>query len=131
MKLLPLLFTLLLPLLAPAADQASPAGFTRKILQDQELSVAGHHAVVAQVDFAVGAVAARHSHPGEELGYVVEGTFVIEIDGKAAQTLKAGDSFFIPAGLIHSAKNGGSSPARVVSSYVLAKGKPLATPAAK
>lgn len=132
MKLLSLLLAVLLPVLAQAATTpAAPAGFTRKILQDQDLSVAGHHAVVAQVDFAAGAVAGRHTHPGEEFGYVVAGTFIIEIDGKPAQTLQAGDSFFVPAGVIHTARNGGSTPARVVSSYVLAKGKPLATPAAK
>ena len=122
------LVALLLPL-AFAGD--APAGFSRKVLQDQDISVAGHHAVVAQIDFAAGASAARHTHPGEELGYVVEGIVVLEIDGKPAQTLKAGDSFFIPAGAIHTAKNGGGTPARVVSSYVLEKGKPLATPAAK
>ncbi|MSU66483.1 MAG: cupin domain-containing protein [Opitutus sp.] len=115
--------------LAFAAD--APAGFSRKVLQDQDISVAGHHAVVAQIDLATGASAARHTHPGEELGYVVEGTVVLEIDGKPAQTLKAGDSFFVPAGAIHAAKNGGNVPAKVVSSYVLEKGKPLATPATK
>ncbi len=112
-----------------AAD--APPGFTRKVLQDQDLTVAGHHAVVAQVDFAAAGGVGRHTHPGEEFGYVVEGTVVVEIDGKPAQTLKAGDSFFIPAGAIHAAKNAGGAPAKVVSSYVLEKGKPLATPVAK
>ncbi len=132
MKLLPLFVAAFLPLLAQAADTpGAAAGFTRKVLQDQDISVAGHHAVVAQIDFAAGAAVGRHVHPGEELGYVVAGTVVIEIDGKPAQTLKAGDSFFIPAGLIHTARNAGGTPARVVSSYVLEKGKPLATPVAK
>ena len=104
-------------------------GFSRKVLQDQELSVPGRHAVVALIEVAPGASAARHTHPGEELGYVVEGTFVITIEGKAPQTLKAGDSFFIPAGAVHSAKNAGSTAAKVISSYFLEKGQPLATPA--
>src|SRR5258706_16177567 len=73
-----------------------PAGFSRRVLQDQDLSVPGRHAVVALIEVAVGAAAGRHTHPGEELGYVVEGTFQIEIEGKAPQTLKAGDTFFIP-----------------------------------
>ena len=106
-----------------------PAGFSRKVLQDQDLSVPGRHAVVALIEVAVGAAAGRHTHPGEELGYVVEGTFQIEIEGKAPQTLKAGDTFFIPAGVIHSAKNAGQTPAKVISSYFLEKGQPLATPA--
>ena len=114
---------------AHAFGADAPAGFSRKVLQDQELTAANHHGVVAQIDFAVGAVAGRHTHPGEELGYVIEGTVVLEIDGKPPQTLKAGDSFFIPANVIHTAKNGGNTAARVVSSYVLEKGKPLATAA--
>jgi quercetin dioxygenase-like cupin family protein len=53
---------------------------------------------------------------------------VVEIEGKPAMTLKAGDSFFIPAGQVHSAKNPGKKPAAVVSTYILEKDKPLATP---
>ena len=85
MKLLPLFVAAFLPLLAQAADTpGAAAGFTRKVLQDQDISVAGHHAVVAQIDFAAGAAVGRHVHPGEELGYVVAGAVVIEIDGKPA-----------------------------------------------
>jgi quercetin dioxygenase-like cupin family protein len=97
-------------------------------LQDQELAVPGRHAVIAMIEVGVGGIATKHTHPGEELGYVLEGTFQIEIEGKAPQTLKAGESFFIPAGAIHSAKNAGQTPVKVISSYFLEKGQPLATP---
>ena len=106
-----------------------PPTFSRKVLQDQNLTAPGKHAVVAMIDVAVGGVAGRHTHPGEELGYVLEGTFLIEIEGKAPQTCKAGESFFIPAGVVHSAKNAGQTPVKVISSYFLEKGQPLATPA--
>lgn len=108
MKLLPLFAAAFLSLLAQAANTpGATAGFTRKVLQDQDISAAGHHSVVAQIDFAAGAAASWHRYPGEEIDYVVAGTVAIEIDGKRAQTLKAGDSFFVPAGLIHTARHAG------------------------
>jgi quercetin dioxygenase-like cupin family protein len=84
--------------------------------------------VVARGDFMPGAAVPRHTHPGEELSYVIAGEVVLEIDGKPAQTLKAGDVFFVPAGQIHAARNAGKSEAHVLSTYVVEKGKPLATP---
>jgi quercetin dioxygenase-like cupin family protein len=51
-----------------------------------------------------------------------------ELEGKPPMTLKAGESFFIPAGHVHSAKNTGTGPAKVLSTYIVEKGKPLATP---
>lgn len=119
-----------LPPLALAAEPPAPApGFSRKVVLDQDLSVAGRHGVVALIEFAVGGAASRHSHPGEELGYVIEGTVQLEVDGKAPQIFKTGETFFIPAGTIHTARNAGTTPAKVVSSYFAEKGQPLATPA--
>jgi quercetin dioxygenase-like cupin family protein len=110
-----------------AADQ--PSGFSRKVLQEQDLSVPGRHGAIALIEFAVGASAPRHTHPGEEMAYVIEGTVQLEIDGKAPQVFKAGDSFIIAPGVIHTARNVGTTPAKVVSSYFVEKGQPLAAPA--
>src|SRR3954464_1330513 len=96
--------------IAPVFAAEAPSGFSRKVLQDQDLAVPGRHAVVALIEVAVGSAAGRHTHPGEEFGYVVQGTFQIEVEGKAPQTLKAGETFFIPAGVVHSAKNAGDTP---------------------
>ena len=71
----------------------------------------------------------RHTHPGEEIGYVLDGQFLLEQDGKAAVTLRAGQTFLIPAGTIHNATNNGSATGRVLATYLVEKGKPLATPA--
>ena len=71
----------------------------------------------------------RHTHPGEEIGYVLEGTFVVEQEGKAPVTLKAGGTFLIPAGTIHNATNTGGGPGKILATYIVEKGKPLATPA--
>src|ERR1044071_1634283 len=71
---------------AAAAPSAQQPGFTRAQLQDQNLSVPGRHAVVARAEFIPGGQAGRHTHPGEELGYVVEGTLELSIDGQPPKT---------------------------------------------
>ncbi len=106
----------------------APPGFTRKLLQDQNLSAKDRHAVVAQAEFTPGGMVGKHTHPGEELGYVLEGTVMLEVDGKPAQTLKAGDAYFIPAGVIHAAKNVGGGGAKVLATYIVEQGKPVSTP---
>jgi quercetin dioxygenase-like cupin family protein len=110
-------------------SSAQAPGFKRTELQKHDLSTPGHETIVARGEFQPGAAAPKHTHPGEEIGYVLEGELTVEIDGKPAMTLKAGDPFFIPAGTVHSAKNTGKGAALVLSTYVLEKGKPLATPA--
>jgi quercetin dioxygenase-like cupin family protein len=109
--------------------QAPPAnpGFKRTPVQQADLSIAGREAVQAVADIAPGAESGRHTHPGEEVGYVLEGTITIELQGKPAMTKKAGEGFIIPTGTIHNAKNGGKAVARVLATYIVEKGKPVAT----
>ena len=66
-----------------------------------------------------------HSHPGEEIAYVIEGVLEYRLEGRPPVTLKAGESLFIPAGTVHSAKNVGSSNAAELATYIVEKGKPL------
>lgn len=113
----------------PAAAPAAPAGFKRTELSRHDISMPNHEAVTARADFQPGAVVPKHTHPGEEVGYILEGQLVLEVQGKPAQNLKAGDTFFLPANTVHSAKNPGKGPAAVLSTYLVEKGKPLATPA--
>jgi quercetin dioxygenase-like cupin family protein len=108
---------------------AQQPGFTRKQLQDQNLSVPDRHAVQALAEFVPGGAAGKHTHPGEELGYVVEGTLELLIDGQPPRTVKAGESFFVPAGMVHDGRNVGSGPAKVLATYIDEKGKPVASPA--
>jgi len=108
---------------------AQQPGFTRKLLQDQNLSVPERHAVQALAEFIPGGAAGRHTHPGEELGYVVEGTLLLDVDGQPPRTLKAGEAFFVEAGKVHDGKNIGSGPAKVLATYIVEKGKPVASPA--
>ena len=101
--------------------------FTRTQLQDHDLSTPNRHGVMARSEFEPGAASGRHFHPGEEFGYLLEGTLELTIDGKPPMVLKAGDPIFIPEGAVHNAKNIGKGPAKVLATYVLEKGKPLAT----
>ena len=99
------------------------------MLQDQDVSVSDRHAVQVVAEFAPGAAAGKHTHPGEELGYVLEGTLQLEVAGQPPRTLNAGEAFFIPAGVVHDGKNIGAGPAKVLATYVVEKGKPVASPA--
>ena len=116
----------LLGMLVPLGAQQ--AALKRTVLQRGDLSTPGREAVTALVEIPPGVAAGRHTHPGEEVGYVLEGTLILEVEGKPAATLKAGDVFLIPAGTIHDAKGGGAATTKLVSTYIVEKGKPLATP---
>jgi quercetin dioxygenase-like cupin family protein len=108
---------------------AQASGLTRTLVGRADVSVPGREAVVARVEVAPGAKAGRHTHPGDEISYVLEGEATLLIDGQAPRQVKAGESFVIPAGVIHDAHNNGSAAIKLVGVYVVEKGKPLATPA--
>ena len=113
--------------LAPHMAQAQQPGVKRTDLQQHDLSVPGREVVQVRVDIAPGVLAPNHSHPGEEIVYVIEGLLEYQLEGKSAVTLRAGEVLFIPAGTIHSAKNVGSANAAELATYIVEKGKPLVT----
>ena len=76
-----------------------------------------------------GDLAPEHSNPGEEIAYVIEGTLKYRLAGKPPVTLKAGEVLFIPAGVVHSARNVGSVNGAELATYIVEKGKPLVEPA--
>src|SRR4051812_8702564 len=94
-------------LVAGGAAPPRPAGTTRTDLQRHDLSIKDREVLQARVDFAPGASFPRHSHPGEEIIYVLSGTLEYSVDGKPPATLKAGDVLFVPAGAVHAARNVG------------------------
>ena len=107
--------------------QAQPVGSRRIDLQRHDLSVPGREVIQVIVELEPGTTAPKHSHPGEEIIYVLEGSWEYTLDGKTPVTLKAGDVLFIPAGTIHSARNVGSGRASELATYIIEKGKPLIT----
>lgn len=125
----PILILMTLVLLAIGVGiGAQQTPFKRTVLQQADISVPGREVITALGEFQPGAVAGRHTHAGEEIGYILEGTLLVEIDGKPPVTLGPGKTFVIPAGAIHNAKNTGAGIAKVVANYIVEKGKPLATP---
>jgi len=111
--------------LALHVARAQQPGVTRNDLQRHDLSVPGREAIQTIVAIAPGVTAPRHSHPGEEIIYVLEGLLEYQLDGQPPVTLKAGDVLFIPAGVVHSAKNVGSGNGAELATYIVEKGKPL------
>jgi quercetin dioxygenase-like cupin family protein len=114
-------------LLAQYTIRAQPAGITRTDLQRHDLSVPGREAIQVRVDLEPGAAFPKHSHPGEEIIYVLQGSLEYQLQGRPPVTLKAGDVLFVPAGTIHAARNVGSGTASELATYVVEKGKPLLT----
>jgi quercetin dioxygenase-like cupin family protein len=100
-------------------------GITRTDLQQHDLSLIGWQSIQTRVDFAPGAVATRHMHPGEELVYVLKGTLEYRVEGQPRITLKPGDVLFIAYGKLHSVVNVGLEPASELATYVVEKGRPL------
>jgi len=115
----------LVAITTPYLTNAQVPGVKRTDLQRHDLSAPGQEVIQARVDIIPGVVAPRHSHPGEEIVYVLEGLLEYKLDGKPPVTLKSGDVLFIPAGVIHSAKNVGKGNAAELATYIVEKGKPL------
>ena len=111
----------------PSMAQAQQPRTKRTDLQRHDLSVGGREVVQVRVDFDPGYVAPRHTHFGEEIIYVIEGTLVYEVEGRPPMTYKAGDVLLVPAGAIHSVRNIGSGNGAELATYVVKKGKPLIT----
>src|SRR5262245_10827135 len=109
----------------PAAAQT---GFKRIPVQQGDLSTAGREVVQAIAEIQPGAESGRHTHPGEEVAYVLEGTIMLEVQGKPAVAKKAGEAFIIPPNTVHNAKNTSKAAAKVLGTYIIEKGKPVATP---
>ncbi len=112
---------------AAAFAQDAPAGIKRTPLQKLAFPE-GYTVMMGTAEIPPGGAAGRHTHPGIETGYILEGEVLMSVDGQPGQTLKAGDSYQIPAGVAHDVKNAGGSPAKALATYVVEADKPLASP---
>jgi quercetin dioxygenase-like cupin family protein len=102
-------------------------GLWRSDLQQQDLSVPGREVLQARVDLGPTARLVKHTHPGEEIIYILEGSLEYQVDGQPTRTYNAGDALTVPAGVIHAVRNVGSGNAAELATYVVEKGKPLIT----
>jgi len=116
----------------PAAQGNPPAargGVTRKILSRTDGPAPGYETVLVDAEIEAGVAVGRHTHPGIESAYVLEGGFELPIQGMETRMLKAGDAVQIPPNTPHAGGKAGTAKSRLIITYVVEKGKPLASPA--
>ncbi len=107
---------------------AAPAAFKRTELQRFPSPIPGWEIAQSLAEIPEGVASGRHSHPGgPEVGYIVRGDVAMEFDDRPALTLRGGDPFMIPPGVIHNARNIGTVTTKMLSTYVVDEAKPLAT----
>jgi quercetin dioxygenase-like cupin family protein len=126
-----LLFAIGLAVPLVLGTQASRAqdGVKRTDLQTHDLSIPGREVVQQMVELQPGTVVAKHTHPGEEVSVLLEGELLLDVSGKSAVPMKAGQAFTVPMGAVHGVKSTGSAPAKLLVTYIVEKGKPLRSPA--
>jgi quercetin dioxygenase-like cupin family protein len=113
-----------------AADEpkAGPQAVRTILERHDQSGVAGKEIVIGTAALPAGSAIGFHTHPGDESGYVLKGTLILKVQGQPDRILKAGESFFNPRGAVHSVMPSGGD-AMAVSSWIIDKGQPLATPA--
>ena len=119
------------PIAAQQGASAPSAAVPIKRIPLQRFDVPGtaFETVIGMAEIAPNVAIGRHTHPGPESGYVMEGGFELLVDGATPRYLKAGDSYQVPSRVVHDAKSGPQG-AKVIATYVVEKGQPLAAPAA-
>ena len=113
---------------AQPAPTPGPAPIKRTLLQKVDVPGANYETITGIAEMAPSVNIGRHTHPGPETGYVIDGDFTLLVEGTSPLPLKAGESYQVPAGAIHDARSGDKG-AKVMAVYVVEKGKPLASPA--
>jgi quercetin dioxygenase-like cupin family protein len=106
-------------------SRAQQPGLNRIDLQRHDLSASGREVVQVRVELAPGVRFPKHTHPGEEIIYVLEGSLEYQIGDNVPVTVNAGGVLFVPAGAAHSATNGGNVTGAELATYIVEKGKPL------
>ena len=114
---------------AQNAPLAVTTGLKRKLLAQMDGPVPGYVTINAEVEIEPGVLVARHTHPGIESGYLLEGGIDLPIQGQPTRTLKPGDGFQVPAETPHAGAKNGDKKTVLAVTYVVEKGKPLASPA--
>lgn len=112
---------------APAG--ANAGGVNRKILSQTDGPAPGYVTLLVEAEIDAGVTVGRHTHPGIESAYVIEGGFELPVQGQPTRNLKPGDAFQIPPNTPHAGGKPTTAKSRLLITYVVEKDKPLATPA--
>ncbi|HEY1310002.1 MAG TPA: cupin domain-containing protein [Pseudolabrys sp.] len=114
---------------AQGAPPAATPGVKRKVLSQMDGPTPGYATIIAEATVDPGTVVARHTHPGIETSYILEGTLELPIEGQPTRTYTVGESYQVPTGTPHAGGKASDKRIRIASTYVVEKGKPLAAPA--
>jgi quercetin dioxygenase-like cupin family protein len=114
---------------AQGAPPAASGGVTRKILSKTDGPAPGYETLLVEATIEAGVSVGRHTHPGIESAYFLEGGFELPIQGQATKMMKPGDAVQIPPETPHAGGKPGEARTRLIITYVVEKGKPLASPA--
>jgi quercetin dioxygenase-like cupin family protein len=123
-----LAFTVAGAALAQQAPPVSPSPIKRTVVGKADVPGSTYEAVTAVVEIAPGFKAGRHFHPGVVFAQVTEGDFWLALDGEPEKTYKAGEQLTLPMKAIHNEGAGGSAPVKLIVTYIVEKGQPLAVP---
>ena len=113
---------------ASSAFAQSPAPKVTPLLQESISGLPDKIFVTLSMEWPVGAALPRHTHPGDEYGSVIAGAFMVKIGSEDWKTYHAGQSWHVPAGVVHESKNDVDGT-KTINSLIVEKGKPLSQPA--
>ncbi|MDX6461139.1 MAG: hypothetical protein QOE55_4836 [Acidobacteriaceae bacterium] len=114
---------------AQGTPPAATPGVARKILSQTDGPTPGYVTIIAEAEIEAGVTVARHTHPGIESAYIIEGGLELPIEGQPTRALKPGDGFQVPPNTPHAGGKNGDKKTKIAITYVVEKGKPLASPA--
>ena len=110
----------------PLTLGTSAPGIKRTPLQKFDVPGTDRETVIGIAEIAPNVAVGRHTHPGPESGYLLEGEFTLIVEGQPDKPLKTGESYQVAPGAVHDAKTGPQG-AKIIATYVVEKGKPLAS----
>jgi quercetin dioxygenase-like cupin family protein len=98
----------------------------RTEVQRGHSSIPGREIVQVLTVIPVGVESGWHTHPGEEVGYLLAGTIQMMIKDQETLIVRAGEGFLIPPNTPHNALDLGPETGRMLSTYIVEVGKPMA-----
>jgi quercetin dioxygenase-like cupin family protein len=110
------------------SDAAPAPSVSRRVLLTQDLQIPNYQTAFVEVIIPAGGREGRHTHPGSAVVHVLEGSLTLDMEGTASKTYQVGETFYIDSGKIHEGINNGNTRVKALASFVVEKGKPLASP---
>jgi quercetin dioxygenase-like cupin family protein len=111
------------------SDAAPAPSVSRRVLLTQDLQIPNYQTAFVEVIIPAGGREGRHTHPGSAVVHVLEGSLTLDLEGAASKTYQVGETFYIDSGKVHEGINNGNTRVKALASFVVEKGKALATPA--